>query len=952
MKLFSIPYNFSTQYLFLIFFYSFIISTKSQYTFFNYTENASGTAFPHSQPLILSINTYEDGTALVLIARAQDAAQNNSIQDASCSGLKLEPALRIRVIKLDGTVIEVNYRYNLDLLNYCIINDTSGNILVPITVYPLYEPLFLVNFVKAANSSDPVTYEEWGLILDWNGNNRSQIYYGPSHTNDNNTWAPQSAIQLNVNSRHGFLRLSTKRNDKFDWSYWQQYLIDDSGKISLLKSGNISIIPANSVSYQCTIMPTIDGGYAILSVNSSNNGNDSLLTTRGGLYAIFLSYNQSIQPKQILLYQVTLPNINFTGLYCDIAPKGIGYRCLIAAKVNNSELDYILVNFLTSESVISVNLMQTVPNTNITGLSGWGMEAMPFGGYILYATVNEHYYIYPFDEHDNPLEPLGSFVTNSFAANSMMNSLNLNNLNAASDIMKNNNTFLLASPFTDNKNASWSLFIISLPKVFQNSGYGNLQILRILPPVNTFVDSSTTTLNITFNNTIVLSNGYIFIYKSSDNSVRQRIQAKNSDFVKLLDDHKTVNIKIIGSTFNQFDETYYVQMDANFVKDEKLYEPLTGINEGIVVYTSKYKSPPSEESAFCVAQLTVNATKRFKTLSETNQTEYFNNMLQEISAKLPVQRERLSTDGHIQYVQSIPGTNLQFSISINLTTSSQKGNSVPGVISDLNNMIKYKSITTFSSGLTDDLDSTYGFKEKGNLFDEFKNMIATFSVGSLVNAVLYGISQRAKNDNEPDENGQTNYKDHANNQALRMLNGLTGGLFVTSHSFFLTRFSFVDANSKPEFSLPSKVIWAAPIIINVVVFIYVKCKGGFTKNFHIEQYLFMFLALYDSDTLLIVNKVESIFENDFMITAKLRAFADLIIKNIPLIAIQIIYFRSIVTYSIIPFFVLLTTIFKIILGLIRSIIELLASRKHEENKKETNEEKKKEMMKKKIQSLT
>ncbi|CAG8566121.1 14076_t:CDS:2 [Gigaspora rosea] len=168
-----------------------------------------------------------------------------------------------------------------------------------------------------------------------------------------------------------------------------------------------------------------------------------------------------------------------------------------------------------------------------------------------------------------------------------------------------------------------------------------------------------------------------------------------------------------------------------------------------------------------------------------------------------------------------------------------------------------------------------------------------------LNAVLYGISQRAKNDNEPDENGQTNYKDHANNQALRMLNGLTGGLFVTSHSFFLTRFSFVDANSKPEFSLPS-------------------------------------------DTLLIVNKVESIFENDFMITAKLRAFADLIIKNIPLIAIQIIYFRSIVTYSIIPFFVLLTTIFKIILGLIRSIIELLASRKHEENKKETNEEKKKE----------
>ncbi|CAG8595119.1 2776_t:CDS:2, partial [Dentiscutata heterogama] len=569
---------------FLIFLCLFIISTKSQntnsnYTTFNYTESTSGTAFPHSQPLVLNVNTYDDGTILVLIARAQ----NDSVQDNSCSGLKLEPTLRIRIIKVDGTVIEINYRYILDPLNFCIINDTSGNQLVPITVYALYEPFFLVNYVKAANSSDPTTYEEWGQVIDWDGKNRSEIHYGSSHINHNNSWDPQSAIQLNVNKKRGFLRLGTTRNSNFKWNLWQQYSIDDFGTLSLLQNSSISIVPIDSISSQSTIMPTIDGGYAVLSVNSSdNNGNDSLLATRGGLYATFLSYNQSIPSTQALLYQFTFPNISFNGLYCDVAPKGIGYRCLIAVRANNSELDYIIVNFLTSESVVSVGIM---PN-NITGLPSWGMQAMPLGGYILYTVLNNNYYIYPFDSADNPLNPLGPFIANSFATNFIVDGYNPNNLNAANSIMKSNNTFILASPETNDEKSSWSLLIIKLPNVFKDSGYGNLQITQIFPPVHSTVDSSTTTLNITFNNTVVPSIGSISIYKSSDHSLRQSFQAISNDFVKLMDDNKTVNIKIIGSTFNQFNETYYLQMDANFVKDEQLYEPLTGIDEGIVAYTS------------------------------------------------------------------------------------------------------------------------------------------------------------------------------------------------------------------------------------------------------------------------------------------------------------------------------------------------------------------------------
>ncbi|CAG8624247.1 2940_t:CDS:2, partial [Dentiscutata heterogama] len=197
-------------------------------------------------------------------------------------------------------------------------------------------------------------------------------------------------------------------------------------------------------------------------------------------------------------------------------------------------------------------------------------------------------------------------------------------------------------------------------------------------------------------------------------------------------------------------------------------------------------------------QLTVNATNRFTTSSVNNQTGYFNDLLQEISKKVPVRRERLTTDGHFQYVQSISGTNLQFSIQISSIISTQNEISVPGVISSLDNMIKYKTITTFASGLTSDLDSTYGFKQKSNLFGEYKTSITSFAVFSLVNIVLYGISQFAKSDSELEAND----KDNMLNHGLRFLNGVTGGFFVISHSYFFTHFSFDDTNSKPEFSLP------------------------------------------------------------------------------------------------------------------------------------------------------
>ncbi|CAG8643238.1 3004_t:CDS:2, partial [Scutellospora calospora] len=422
--------------------------------------STSGTAYPHNAPQVINIQTYDDGTTLAYIARFTDLT-NNQTQCAvsGMNGTSLEPILLLRVFQLNGTVKEITPRIKIDFVNFCIFNDKLGNPHSPITIYSLYNQFILISYINATNSSDPKTFNEWGAVIDFDGNIQSQIFFGPSYVNytgnPNGIWSPQSVIQLNVNKKLGFLRFNT-RNGVSDWSEWQQYSISNNGKLSMLKSANISITQSTqngTSSYQSTIISTVDGKYAILNLNTSmiTSNNTSSLTTFGGLDA----------------------------------------------------------------------------RSNL------------------------------------PSEP---FPTTPFAANVISNNVNQNSLNAATAFMKKDNTFLLASNYSNEKNNSWSVLTIPLPQFQTDKGYGNRQIDDITPQKKAYVNGLTNSLKITFRNPVILSTGYIYIYKVSDKYYRQKIQGaiNDNDIIKLTPDGKTVSVKIISSTFNEYGGTYYVQMDANF----------------------------------------------------------------------------------------------------------------------------------------------------------------------------------------------------------------------------------------------------------------------------------------------------------------------------------------------------------------------------------------------------
>ncbi|RIB30412.1 hypothetical protein C2G38_2053808 [Gigaspora rosea] len=169
--------------------------------------------------------------------------------------MSLEQKLRIRLIFLNGTVKEIDPKLKLDpinSINYCLLNsdkykinklnniviylnDTKNNnlsilhnLVNPITIYPLQKPFILVTYVKTNDSSDPTSYVECGEVIDWDGISRSNRCFDFGYP----IWI-NSTIQLNTNSKFGFIRFVQVFEEDLVW-YYVQYSIDDNGNLTNL----------------------------------------------------------------------------------------------------------------------------------------------------------------------------------------------------------------------------------------------------------------------------------------------------------------------------------------------------------------------------------------------------------------------------------------------------------------------------------------------------------------------------------------------------------------------------------------------------------------------------------------------------------------------------------------------------------------------------------------------
>ncbi|KAF0504105.1 hypothetical protein F8M41_019641 [Gigaspora margarita] len=687
MKIFSQPYRFIAQYLFICLVITSTESQQSQYKYFNYTESTLG-----APPLVADIKTYDDGTLLVHIIR-NDSTQS-TVDCLNIQGMSLEQKLYVRIIHSNGSVKEINPNLNLHPKTQNNNTNILHNIINPISIYPLQKPFILVTYVNTTNSSNITAYDEWAAVIHWNGSILSTMYLG--------AWM-NSTIQPNINKKLGFLRFDS---DQSYWR-WRQYLVDDSG--NLVSGDKTRINTTDSMTLYrysnspITTMSTVDNGYIIVAVFNGTDNSDSLLP-RGGLYAFFIPYDNNYPGtsnnnnyKGTDIYQISQPNMTISSVYCDTTD--IFMICVVSIHSNiTMDYRYVSIFFDSSGMVRSRKVLYDLPN--VTGLSqqSWSTKILPFGGFILGLTVynntdnNTYYYIYAYDVNNSqiPLNSSEPFLTNYFGANAITN----------------NNTFLLASPYAID-NISWSLLTIPVPTGNIHNidyGYDNTLVNQTIPSINS-VNSSTTTLNITFVYKIALSTGNITIYKASDHSIRQRISATMQEFCKI--DGNTISIKILSHTINEHGEQYFVEMDNNFVRRVQPNEPLKGIHYGIWILSpdNSVNQNIYSDAIMGSVRLTTDASKSFLKRNQSAYIEYINALFDEIADKVPMHRSRLSTNYRFEVF------NGQIAIPIRIDMARNKTErSSPEVFSDLNNMIAYKNITTFSSGMTNDLDQDYGFK--------------------------------------------------------------------------------------------------------------------------------------------------------------------------------------------------------------------------------------------------
>ncbi|CAG8630233.1 3250_t:CDS:2 [Rhizophagus irregularis] len=631
-------------------------------------------------------------------------------------------------------------------------------------------------------SGDPSTYIEWGMVIDYDGNVSSRTPIGlPFINNALQIVVPSDQFVVNINREKGFMRYAINQNNNIDW---KQFRIEPDGAIIGLTSGEL-------------VLDVLD------KVESA-------------------------------IVNYTFHLLAFTALFCDITFVEVGNVCILTILQTDptgtlpSESFYIKIKFLSSGSVLSFqsqvanSLTLPVGNANMD----WVVNSLAFGGYLLTNTAptgpNQFsIYGYLIDEHNSaPIpweflepEPIG--------------------IKGVYQILRNN-TLLVSQLETDN---SWRFQVIDLPKFDGNKdkGYFNFNVESTYPAINSTISPDIQNITINFYDPVELSDGKLTIYQLIDNQPNLRQYITESSCT-VNNNGKTVNAKILDSTFSVSGGIYYIKMDNNFVRDKTYKESLLGIRDNIWSFNVKQKEVPFALSMNGLLRLTPDGTKYFDSLPQEQQSNFFNILLDDLSNAIPVSRSCLTSNEKTQLDPSVNENQYLISIGVE-ETRVNNDISVETVVNNINTMVKSKDLTLINNGQASKyLDQSYGFIPTLNLWEKYKyNLLGILLIIGLL-IVLFFFA-RSRNSN-------------GNNIAILQL-----GLIIFDLVIDIT---FVNNNAKdiPVLYFPSIVFVTVPIGINTILAFYLITQENTRPKF-LEWFMahkkvasiFTILASADIETL-------------------------------------------------------------------------------------------------------
>ncbi|CAG8468915.1 3186_t:CDS:10 [Rhizophagus irregularis] len=292
----------------------------------------------------------------------------------------------------------------------------------------------IVTYTVAADVNNPLTYNDYLMLIDLNGNIYSKTLMSPSlidSSNNNNTWIPQqSFIYPNANNKQGFLYFAPLSSD-----------------------GSFSNIAATVLTLQVqpSVVSTVDGGYMFIYPNVTTSQDP--YSSQTGLYAMYCGYGSNIVRETVILYE-NMMYLNIVGLNCFISYSEVGQICLISIQ-STTDPNPIIVNIQVS--YLSRGTVFDIKHVNVTLptiINDPNFTPLPFGGYLysVIQTTNMSSYIwgYVLDENGNLNQWDLSYPT-------------LSDSNFPHQILTNN-TLVILQPIVGQ---NWSLITTDLYKIHE-----------------------------------------------------------------------------------------------------------------------------------------------------------------------------------------------------------------------------------------------------------------------------------------------------------------------------------------------------------------------------------------------------------------------------------------------------------------------------------------------------
>ncbi|PKC09225.1 hypothetical protein RhiirA5_398862 [Rhizophagus irregularis] len=553
----------------------------------------------------------------------------------------------------------------------------------------------MIIYVKTNNS----VKGKYGLIINYNSEIINEIYLG----NVNNY------IKDSGTSEKGFICIEEHDKRGIAAWHWLSTLDITTGKVVELGSGEFSVPNLLSYTFVNSFnFSLVDGGigYAYIlkydEMGSSATNDPNIQYWK--IYVSFLREETYSSTTPSLIYQTTtkLNSIAFKSCFYN---NNAGYICIVS--LNNTitnkdqsrtEVNYYQLEFLTTGSFVQFGM---VPK-EISNTGNFDLYSLIYGGFLVrkYYTNTKAMNFYILDNNGN-YKSGGSFGP-EFAIISFFRK----------------NSTLLGVKETGNKLEFLLKPLLRLNN--QGAEYDNPAIELTKPAINEVIDP-------------LLINEIIIKYSIPLNDdpykprlLRQTISG-DSKLCTIGSDNHTVHIPIFSSTFNQPNSSYNVVINNNFVISQERNEPLLGINKKIwMISTKPFKT--GQHSVSVTGLLRLNEEGSSKFLQTNHQLEFFNNVIQEFSKIIPVDEQRITTNGKWQNDPTFPKKVL-LSFTINEAKSAMEPSSKT-IFDNLGTLIERKRFTALSN------------YEYSSLIDESASFTITSYFGKflpLIIIFLYGI---------------------------------------------------------------------------------------------------------------------------------------------------------------------------------------------------------------------